>query len=115
RTQTLRPSQVLQAALRALSQLCRERVEFLHDVSSYKNRLTAFMDQAFPGYDKVFSDVGGITSCAVLVRFPTPAILLAAEEAELVEVIVAASESGYGLGKKKEELQITTAQKEHNL
>ena len=32
RTKTLRPSQVLQTALRALRQLCRERVEFLNDV-----------------------------------------------------------------------------------
>ena len=115
RTKTLRPSQVPQTALRALRQLCRERVEFLNDVSSYKNRLTAFLDQAFPGYDKVFSDVGGITSCAVLVRFPTPAILLAAEEAELVEVIAAASKSGYGFAKEKAELLISTARKAQTL
>ena len=115
RTKTLRPSQVPQTALRALRQLCRERVEFLNDVSSYKNRLTAFLDQAFPGYDKVFSDLGGITSCAVLVRFPTPAILLAAEEAELVEVIAAASKSGYGFAKKKAELLVSAAQKAQTL
>ena len=115
RTKTLRPSQVPQTALRALRQLCRERVEFLNDVSSYKNRLTAFLDQAFPGYDKVFSDLGGITSCAVLVRFPTPAILLAAEDAELVEVIAAASKSGYGFAKKKAELLISAAQKAQTL
>ena len=54
RTKTLRPSQVPQTAMRALHQLCRERVEFLNDVSSYKNRLIAFLDQAFPGYDKFF-------------------------------------------------------------
>lgn len=77
--------------------------------------MTAFLDQAFPGYDKVFSDLGGITSCAVLVRFPTPAILLAAEEAELVEVIAAASKSGYGFAKKKAELLISTAQKAQTL
>lgn len=115
RTKTLRPSQVPQTALRALRQLCRERVEFLNDVLSYKNRLTAFLDQAFPGYDKVFSDLGGITSCAVLVRFPTPAIMLAAEEAELVEVIAAASKSGYGFAKKKAELLISTTQKAQTL
>lgn len=115
RTKTLRPSQVPQTAMRALRQLCRERVEFLNDVSSYKNRLTAFLDQAFPGYDKVFSDLGGITSCAVLVHFPTPAILLAAEESELVEVIAAASKSGYGFAKKKAELLISAAQQAQTL
>lgn len=47
----------------------------------------------------------------MLVHFPTPAILLAAEEAELVEVIAAASKSGYGFAKKKAELLISAAQK----
>ena len=37
RTKTLRPSQVPQTAMCALRQFCRERVEFLNDVSSYKN------------------------------------------------------------------------------
>ena len=111
RTKTLRPSQIPQTAMRALRQLCRERVEFLNDITRYKNRLTALLDQSFPGYDRVFSDVGGITSCAVLVHFPTPAILLTVEEAELVEVIAAASKSGYGFAKKKAELLISAAQK----
>ena len=31
---------------RALRQLCRHRAELLNDVSSYKNRLTALLDQA---------------------------------------------------------------------
>ena len=38
-----------------------------------------------PFAGKVFSDVGGVTSCAVLVRFPTLTILLVEEESELVE------------------------------
>ena len=45
--------------------------------------------------------MGGVTSCAVLVRFPTPTILLVEEESELVEVIAAASKSGYSFAKKK--------------
>ena len=54
-----------------------------------------------PFAGKVFSDVGGVTSCAVLVRFPTLTILLVEEESELVEVIAAASKSGYSFAKKK--------------
>ena len=111
RTKTLRPSQIPQTATRALRQLCRHRAELLNDVSSYKNRLTALLDQTFPGYDKVFSDVGGVTSCAVLVRFPTPTILLVEEESELVEVIASASKSGYSFAKKKAGLLISAAQK----
>ena len=110
RTKTLRPSQIPQSAIRALRLLCRERVELLNDVTRYKNRLTAFLDQIFPGYDKVFSDVGGITSRAVLSHFPTPAILLAADEYELVEVIATASKSGYKFAKKKAEVLIKAAE-----
>lgn len=54
-----------------------------------------------PFAGKVFSDVGGVTSCAVLVRFPTLTILLVEEESELVEVIAAASKSGYSFAKRK--------------
>lgn len=111
----MRPSQIPQTATRALRQLCRHRAELLNDVSSYKNRLTALLDQTFPGYDKVFSDVGGVTSCAVLVRFPTPTILLVEEESELVEVIAAASKSGYSFAKKKAGLLISAAQKAQTL
>lgn len=49
RTKTLRPSRIPQTAMRALRQLCRERVEFLNDITRYKNRLTALLDQSFPG------------------------------------------------------------------
>lgn len=49
RTKTLRPSQIPQTAMRALRQLCRERVEFLNDITRYENRLTALLDQSFPG------------------------------------------------------------------
>ena len=104
RTKTLRPSQIPQSAIRALRLLCRERVELLNDVTRYKNRLTAFLDH------KVFSDVGGITSRAVLEHFPTPAILLAADEYELVEVIATASRAGYKFAKKKAEALIKAAE-----
>lgn len=60
---------------------------------------------------KVFFDVGGVTSCAVLIRFPTPTILLVEEESELIEVIAAASKSSYSFAKKKAGLLIFAAQK----
>ena len=110
RTKTLRPSQIPQSAVRALRLLCREPVELLNDVTRYKNRLTAFLDQIFPGYDKIFSDVGCVTSRAVLEHFPTPAILLAADEYELVEVIATASRAGYKFAKKKAEALIKAAE-----
>ena len=51
----------------------------------------------------------------MLVRFPTPTILLVEEESELVEVIAAASKSGYSFAKKKAGLLISAAQKAQTL
>lgn len=109
RTRTLRPSQVPQDAIRALRLLCRERSELLKDVTRYKNRLTALLDQIFPGYDQIFSDLGGITSRAVLSVFPTPEMIISADRKELVEVIEQASGHGYRFAFKKAELLIQTA------
>ena len=66
RLKVLRTSQVPVDSLRGLRLLCRQRSELTGDVTRYKNRLTAYLDQVFPGYDKVFSDVGGASSRAVL-------------------------------------------------
>ena len=61
----LRTSQIPQDAIRGLRLLCRQRAELMTDITRYKNRLTALLDQIFPGYDKIFSDVGGVSSRAV--------------------------------------------------
>lgn len=110
RTRTLRPSQIPLDALRALRLLCRERTELLNDVTRYKNRLTSFLDQIFPDYHKVFSDIGGITSRAVLNQYPTPRILLAADRKHLVELIANVSGHGYKFASRKTDLLIQTAQ-----
>ncbi len=110
RTRMLRPSQIPLDAIRALRLLCRERTELLNDVTRYKNRLTSFLDQIFPGYDKIFSDIGGITSRAVLNQYPTPRILLAADRRCLVELIANASGHGYEFAFRKADLLIQTAQ-----
>lgn len=68
RLKVLRTSQVPVDSLRGLRLLCRQRSELMSDVTRYKNRLTAYLDQVFPGYDKAFSDVGGASSRAVLLK-----------------------------------------------
>ena len=114
RTKTLRPSQIPQTATRALRQLCRHRAELLNDVSSYKNRLTALLDQPFQAMIRSFPMWRRhFLRCAC--TFPTPTILLVEEESELVEVIAAASKSGYSFAKKKAGLLISAAQKAQTL
>lgn len=69
RLKVLRTSQVSTDSLRGIRLLCRQRSEMTNDVIRYKNRLTAYLDQIFPGYDKIFADIGGVASLAVLKEF----------------------------------------------
>lgn len=103
RLKVLRKSQVPVDSLRGLRLLCRQRAELMNDVTSYKNRLTAYLDQIFPSYDKVFSDVGGAASRAVLRECPTPQILLLKSENELLRTICIAGYKGHAFGVKKVE------------
>ena len=84
RLKVLRTSQIPADSLRGLRLLCRQRADLMGDVTRYKNRLTAYLDQVFPGYDKVFSDVGGVSSRAILEECATPQALLSKSEDELV-------------------------------
>lgn len=101
RLKVLRASQVPTNSLRGLRLLCRQRSELMGDVTRYKNRLTAYLDQVFPGYDKVFSDVGGVSSRAVLKECATPQVLLSKSEDELADLIHTASRCGMAFSRKK--------------
>lgn len=109
RLKVLRTSQVPSGSLRGLRLLCRQRAELMNDVTRYKNRLTALLDQIFPGYDKVFSDVGGVASLAVLKECPTPQILLLKDEGELAVFIHMACRRGLAFGRKKAAMLFTAA------
>lgn len=110
RLKVLRTSQVPANSLRGLRLLCRQRAELMGDVTRYKNRLTAYLDQVFPGYDKVFSDVGGVSPRAVLKECATPQALLAKSEGELADLICTASRCGVAFSRKKSAKLHTVAQ-----
>jgi len=101
RLKVLRPSQVPVDTLRGMRLLCRQRMELMSDVTRYKNRLTAYLDQVFPGYDKVFSDKGGAASRAVLKECPTPQILLLKSTNELARLICVVGYKSWAFGQKK--------------
>ena len=110
RLKVLRTSQVPVDSLRGLRLLCRQRMELMNDVTRYKNRLTAYLDQIFPGYDKVFSDIGGAASRSVLRMCPTPQILLLQDEHELARLICTAAYKHFPFGKEKAEKLFSVAQ-----
>lgn len=101
RVRVLRSSQIPQDTVRGLRLLCRQRSELISDITRYKNRLTAILDQIFPGYDKVFSDVGGVSSRAVLRKFPTPTMLYDSDIKVITEAISGANGRGIEFAKLK--------------
>ena len=110
RLNVLRPSQVPLSSLRDLRLLCRQRTELMGDVTRYKNRLTAYLDQVFPGYDRVFSDIACVSSRAILKACPTPQTLLLKNEDELAGLIRTAAYKGAAFGRTKAEKLRKTAE-----
>lgn len=101
RLKVLRPSQIPTSTLRGLRLLTRQRSELMDDVTRFKSRLTAYLDQIFPGYCEAFSDVGGVYSRAVLRRWPVPDMLLALSLDEVAEFIGKAGNKGRKFGAEK--------------
>ena len=101
RLKVLRPSQIPTSSLRGLRLLTRQRSELKSDVARFKNRMTAYLDQIFPGYGEVFSDVGGSASRAVLHMCPTPEELLNADGSLLAKAICEAGNKGPKFGAEK--------------
>lgn len=110
RLKILRPAQIPKGNLRSLRMLCRQRAELLNDVARYKNRLRVYLEQVFPGYDKVFCDIGCISSRAVLCECPTPQMLLLKGANKIQDIIHnVASNRGYSFCRKKAEELVSTA------
>ena len=109
RMNVLRKSQVPMEALRGLRMLCRQHYELKGDIARYKNRLTALLDQIFPGYSKIFADTAGTGSLAVLERYPTPKQLLELEITEVAQLIQKASHKNIEYGRRKAKLLFEVA------
>jgi len=103
RLQSINPTKTICAELLDIRDLCRERRKLIKLRSSYVNKLTAFLDQSFPGYAKLFSRIYGGSSLAVLSLYPTPKDVLSARKSQLRKVIGIGAKRGkkstYGLKK----------------
>lgn len=56
----------------ALKQLSRFRPPLVHSVSDLKRKAIVLLDQTFPEYHTVFSDIFGKTSAEVLMEYTIP-------------------------------------------
>lgn len=110
RMNVLRRSQVPTEMLRSLRMLCRQHYELKGDITRYKNRLTALLDQTYPGFSKIFSDPAAAGALAVLEQYPTPDYILAAAPSELARIIQKASHKSSEYGGRKAALLLDTAE-----
>lgn len=96
---TLHPENIYE-----LRELCRGRHAVVSMQSDVKRKIIALLDQAFPEYEKVFTDTFGDTSMAILLTCPTPKELAAIDIDVLCELIRKPSRGRFGI-KKAEEIQ----------
>ena len=89
--------------------LCREYYSLIDNRSAYVNKLKSQLSIVFPGFSKVFSDVTGATSIAILTRFSTPEAILNAEPTQVLDLIALTSRKGLKYAKAKYELLLNAA------
>lgn len=86
----------------ALRQLCRFRSYEVDTCSDLKRKVIALLDQVFPEYDSMLSDIFGLTSREVLSKFTTPEELSQINTRKLSNLINKASKGRFGVEKALE-------------
>lgn len=88
--------------LNALRELCRYRFTLVDNTSDLKRRVIAMMDQIFPEYEKLFSNMFGCTSKAILEQLTSPEAILALECNKLAEMLETLSRHRFSTNKAAE-------------
>jgi transposase len=97
------PYYPLSSNLRRLRQMVRHRALLVQTRARTKNQIRAILDEVFPEYQAqtLFSDLFGITSLALLSRYPTPAQVADLDEAELTALLRSHSQGRLGLDRAR--------------
>jgi transposase len=86
----------------ALRQLSRYRFSLVDECSDWKRKCIALLDQVFPEYSKLFSDIFGVTSRELLSKYPTPEDMMSIDANTLSELLSEASRGRFGISKASE-------------
>lgn len=86
----------------AMRQLSRYRLALVDVCGDCKRRVIALLDQVFPEYDKLFSDIFGATSKELLLKYPTPDDLLSVPTGRLTKLLEKASRGRFGREKAEQ-------------
>lgn len=71
----------------SLRYLARYRSELIEQIVSVKNKVICLLDMVFPEYEKLFSDVFGSTSLALLKEASTPEEILTLDNKKLLRLL----------------------------
>lgn len=86
--------------------MCRARFFVVDMVSDLKRKVISILDQVFPEYEKLFSDIFGLTSSELLRTCSTPEEILAIDTDKLADLIETQSNKRYGIEKAIEIKQV---------
>lgn len=86
----------LEDDLLQLRHLERLRYSFVDQCSDLKRKVISLLDQVFPEYEKIFSDVFGMSSTEVLLHSPLPEDLLNIDTKKLADLLNRVSKGRYG-------------------
>lgn len=90
------------ADIYALREMCRARFFMVDMTSDLKRKVIALLDQVFPEYETLFTDIFGLTSSALLRACPTPEEILAVDTEKLIEIISVPSHKRFGRQKAEQ-------------
>ena len=90
----LKASNIPAGEISRLRSLCRFHIAMTNDITEHTLRLRSYVDQSFPGFEKVFSKLRGKTPLAILEKYPTPKDILHADEKEIAELLSSVSRKG---------------------
>lgn len=88
--------------LLALRELCRHRFYFVDCTSDLKRKVIALLDQVFPEYEKLFSDIFGKSSVDLLMECTTPDEIAALPTDRLCSILETASRGRLGHDKAQQ-------------
>ncbi|MDD4324272.1 MAG: IS110 family transposase [Eubacteriales bacterium] len=86
----------------SLRQLCRYRLSQTQTTSDLKRKVIALLDQVFPEYDTLFSDVFGLSSKELLKNYTTPEEIASIHTRKLANILNKASRGRFGKEKALE-------------
>ena len=86
----------------ALRNLSRFRFALVDEASDWKRKLVAILDQVFPEYSSLFSNIYGVTSKELLSNYPLPEDMISISADELAKLLSKCSKGRFGIDKAKE-------------